>query len=330
MWTIIVLGSAAFLFSAINVTRAQFDIRFLFLALTTICIGSRITIQIPRLSSHISVSDTFIFLSMLLFGGDVAIMLAAVEALCCSVRLRQMRLTITFNTATAALSTFVTVWVLRVSFGSIFQLRGGYSAPFIVGICLMALVQYVANSGLVATAAALKINQPLWTTWRKSFLWTSITYFAGASAAGIIAKLIDAVGFYAFLVDDPDHRHRLLHLLHLPEERRSVGRAGRAGRAPRRGSEGERGALPQRLRPRGRHGAGGDRRQLDQGQPLALRDPRLHRRGIAGDQLPGHHVPGRPGGHDLAGRRGCSTGSSRPTRWSSATTTSAATWSGCC
>ncbi len=203
MWTIIVLGSAAFLFSLFSVTSAQFDIRFLFLALTTICIGSRITIQIPRLSSHISVSDTFIFLSMLLFGGDVAILLAAVEAFCCSLRLRQRRMTITFNTATAALSTFVTVWALRVSFGSIFQLRGGYSAPFIVGICLMALVQYVANSGLVATAAALKINQPLWTTWRKSFLWTSITYFAGASAAGIIAKLIDTVGFYAFLSTTP-------------------------------------------------------------------------------------------------------------------------------
>ncbi|MBA2735048.1 MAG: EAL domain-containing protein [Acidobacteria bacterium] len=40
-------------------------------------------------------------------------------------------------------------------------------------------------------------------TWRKSFLWTSLTYFAGASAAGIITKLIDAVGFYAFLATTP-------------------------------------------------------------------------------------------------------------------------------
>jgi hypothetical protein len=176
MWTIIVLGSAAFLFSALNVTATQIDIRFFFLALITICIGSRITIQIPRLSSHISVSDTFIFLSMLLFGGDVAIMLAATESLCSSLRFSKKRMTIAFNATTAALSTFLTVWVLRFSFGPLLDLRGGYSAPFIVGICLMALVQYIGNSGMVATAAALKINQPLWMTWRKSFLWTSITY----------------------------------------------------------------------------------------------------------------------------------------------------------
>jgi diguanylate cyclase (GGDEF)-like protein/PAS domain S-box-containing protein len=203
MWTIIVLGAASFLFSVFSVTAAQIDIRFLFLALITICIGSRITIQIPRLSSHISVSDTFIFLSMLLFGGDVAILLSAIESLCSSLRFSKKRLTIAFNAMTAALSTFLTVWVLRFSFGPLLDLRGGYSAPFIVGICLMALVQYIGNSGMVATAAALKINQPLWMTWRKSFLWTSITYFAGASAAGIIAKLIDTVGFYAFLATTP-------------------------------------------------------------------------------------------------------------------------------
>jgi diguanylate cyclase (GGDEF)-like protein/PAS domain S-box-containing protein len=203
MWAVIALGLVVFLYSGINLPLSQIDIRFFFLALITICIGSRITIQIPRVKGHISVSDTFIFLTILLFGGEAAILLSATEALCSSMRFSRMRLTITFNAATAACSTFITVWALRISFGTIVGLRGGYSAPFIVGICLMALVQYICNSGMVATAAALKSGQPLWTTWRKGFLWTSITYFAGASAAGIIAKLIDTVGFYAFLATTP-------------------------------------------------------------------------------------------------------------------------------
>ena len=58
----------------------------------------------------------------------------------------------------------------------------------------MALVQYVLNSGLVAISAALKLNQPVWFTWRTNFLWTSITYFAGASAAAIVAQLISQSG----------------------------------------------------------------------------------------------------------------------------------------
>ena len=203
MWAIIALGSVVILFSGINVPLAHIDIRFCFLALITICIGSRITIQIPRVKGHISVSDTFIFLTILLFGGEAAILLSAAEALCSSLRFSKMKMTISFNAATAACSTFITVWALRISFGTIVGLRDGYSAVFIISICTMALLQYISNSGMVATAAALKTGQPLWTTWRKGFLWTSITYFAGASAAGLIAKLIDTVGFYAFLATTP-------------------------------------------------------------------------------------------------------------------------------
>ncbi|HKR01336.1 MAG TPA: EAL domain-containing protein [Pyrinomonadaceae bacterium] len=203
MWAIIALGAACLVFSGLNLSTDRLNLRFLLLSLVTICIGSRITIKIPRVKGHISVSDTFIFLSILLCGGEVAILLAATEALCSSLRVSKLRLTIAFNAATAACSTFLTIWALRVSFGTLVDLRASYAAPFIVSVCLMALMQYVSNSGMVATAAALKIDQPLWTTWRKGFLWTSITYFAGASAAGIIYRLIDAVGFYAFLATTP-------------------------------------------------------------------------------------------------------------------------------
>lgn len=203
MWAVTIFGSAVFVFSGFNVPLSQIDIRFLFLAIITICIGSRITIQIPRVKGHISVSDTFIFLTILLFGGEAAILLSAIEALCSSMRFSKKRLTIAFNAATAAASTFITVWALRLTFGSITDLRGGYSAPFIICLCMMALLQYLSNSGMVATAVALKNGDSLWGTWRGSFLWTSITYFAGASAAGIISRLVDTVGFYAFLATTP-------------------------------------------------------------------------------------------------------------------------------
>jgi diguanylate cyclase (GGDEF)-like protein/PAS domain S-box-containing protein len=64
-------------------------------------------------------------------------------------------------------------------------------------------VQYVTNSSLVAVGLALQTNQSLWQTWRKHYLWTSITYFAGASAAGFIAKLMGVIGFQAFLAAIP-------------------------------------------------------------------------------------------------------------------------------
>ena len=76
-------------------------------------------------------------------------------------------------------------------------------AAFMTAICLMALVQYVANTALAAIASACQINQPIWQTWKKYYLWSSLTYFAGASAAGLIAKLTSVFGFYAVLVTLP-------------------------------------------------------------------------------------------------------------------------------
>jgi signal transduction histidine kinase/CheY-like chemotaxis protein len=204
MWFIIFFGAAASLYSVFHVSLASFDRRFLLLALITLGLGSRLSVQIPRLSSRISVSDTFIFLTMLLYGGEVAILLAAAEAFCSSLRFSKRALTIMFNAAVMACSTFVTVWVLRLGFGDITELpRGDYSANFISAICVMALVQYIANSGLVAVLASFKSDQPTWHTWTKYYLWSSVTYFAGASAAGIIAKLVSAVGFYAIIAAVP-------------------------------------------------------------------------------------------------------------------------------
>src|SRR3989475_9881192 len=67
----------------------------------------------------------------------------------------------------------------------------------------MAVVQYLVNSLLVAVNTALKTEEAIWRSWSKNFLWTSITYFAGASAAGIIARFIGNVGFFAFSATFP-------------------------------------------------------------------------------------------------------------------------------
>src|SRR5437762_12122791 len=67
----------------------------------------------------------------------------------------------------------------------------------------MAVVQYLVNSLLVAAKSALKAGQPVWLTWRKNFMWTSLTYFAGASAAGLIARFIGNIGFFAFSATIP-------------------------------------------------------------------------------------------------------------------------------
>jgi hypothetical protein len=84
VWLVIAAGLAVTAYSGAHLTREQLDVRFLFIAIATILIGPRLSIPIPRVKAHISVSDTFVFLTILLFGGEVAILLATAEAACAS------------------------------------------------------------------------------------------------------------------------------------------------------------------------------------------------------------------------------------------------------
>ncbi len=203
-WFVIALGATAALVCAYYVAQKGIDPRFLILAPITIAIGSRITIRIPGDKGKISVSDTFIFLAILLFGLELAVLLAAAEAFFSSRRFCKKKVTVYFNAGVMAISTLLTVLAVRfIAGGAASSLREGYSANYIIGICVMALVQYIANSSMVALGYSLLKNEEFWPTWRKHFLWTSISYFAGASAAGIVAKLIDGAGIYALLAATP-------------------------------------------------------------------------------------------------------------------------------
>jgi diguanylate cyclase (GGDEF)-like protein/PAS domain S-box-containing protein len=198
VWFVVIVGVAALVFSIRHFPVTQIDIRFLVLAFATVLVGPRLSIQIPRVKAHISVSDTFIFLTLLMFGGEAAIILATAEAICASVRISKQIRTHLFNAGATVCSTFLTVWTLRLFFGETVTWHDAYSTNHLAAISAMAIVQYLSNSILVATSAALKAEASIWNTWRRNFLWTSITYFAGASAAAISARLIGNVGFFAF------------------------------------------------------------------------------------------------------------------------------------
>ena len=203
MYFVSAVGATALVFSLRDFPLSQVNLPFLILALATVLIGPRLNIQIPRVRAHISVSDTFVFLALLLFGGEAAIVLATVEAICSSMHISKHVRIHVFNAGATACSTFITVWSLRVLFGETVNWHDAYSTNHLAAISAMAIIQYATNSLLVATSAALKAEKSVWTTWRKNFLWTSITYFAGASAASLIARFIGSVGFFAFVSTIP-------------------------------------------------------------------------------------------------------------------------------
>ena len=203
LWAIIFLGGLVLIHASSRVDVNHLDSRFVVL-LGMAMVSSRIVVGIPRFSSQISVSDTFVFLILLLYGGDAAVVLASIEALFSSLRFSRKLSTVAFNWGCASLSVFMTATVLQLLYGDLlFKPNTRVSAAYAAAICTMALVHYAFNSGTVAIGAALKTNQPIWQTWRRHYLWTSITYFVGASAASLIARLVHLIGLYAFVIALP-------------------------------------------------------------------------------------------------------------------------------
>lgn len=204
LWLVVASGSLAFVYSASEIDFRQFDSHFAVLVAMAFLLTSRITIPIPRFSSQISVSDTFVFLVLLLYGGPAAVVVGAFEAFLSSLRFSRHLVIVAFNFGSAAVSILITSSVMRLIFGNVVSLRSNpLTATFIGAICTIALTHYVSNSGIVAIGGALKSNEPIWQTWRKHYLWTSITYFAGACAAGVIAGLVYFIGIYAFVITLP-------------------------------------------------------------------------------------------------------------------------------
>lgn len=182
------------------------DLSFLVLFCLTIGVGSRITVQIPKFKSHIAVSDTFIFLALLMYGGEVAIILSALEAFFSSWRFCNKKLTVFFNAAAVAISTSIVYAVLH--FGGLYtveHLHGvdGYLQNLAIALSAIALTQFLANTALASIHDAMKNGIPLVETWKNKYAWSFITYFVGAISAGILHLLTDSIGFGVIIASFP-------------------------------------------------------------------------------------------------------------------------------
>src|ERR1043165_2807740 len=203
IWLLMTAGVLISLVSIYFLPYEHLNGPFFFLCLMVIA-SSMIAIRIPRVSGRITVADTFVFLGLLTYGGPAGVLLSALEGVAVTMIISKKPRVFLLNSAILATSTFFTAIVFYRIFGSPIVLKAeGFSPRFLSAICVMGFVQYIANTTLISIEKAGKINESIWNTWRTSYLWASITYFAGASAAGIVAILIHRYGFYAVVATAP-------------------------------------------------------------------------------------------------------------------------------
>src|ERR1051326_5781072 len=154
MWLLVTSGVAIVLTSLFQLSLIDLDQRFALLCVLVMA-SSLVAIRIPRVSGRITVADTFVFLTMLLYGGPAAILVSAVEGVAATLIISRRPRTVLFNSAILAISTCLTAAMLEWTIGSpVNAIDKGFSDTFFLAVCVMALFQYVTNTSLIAVEKA--------------------------------------------------------------------------------------------------------------------------------------------------------------------------------
>ena len=161
-------------------------------------LSSSFSVKIPSINSKISIGDTFFFTNLILFGPAAGILTNCMDGLMGSLRARSRSRRLEFacfNISVTAVSALLsgTVFFRIMERGPLFHLGGVGAGDLVFPVAVLAIVHYMANSFAVSVIVALEKNKNIFYIWKDGFLWTSVTYFVGAAAAGFIAIYIGTI-----------------------------------------------------------------------------------------------------------------------------------------
>ena len=220
---------------AMTVTHAVYGLvsqdtgwRWLVLALLTFLSGSA-TLKLPALPATISVSETFVFTSVLLFGPSAGTLTVALDAFvisCWSYKRGDPFFKITFNLFALPL----TIWTASHIFFALpgveplFRNTHVQISALFLPLALLATLYFLLNSWIITFAIALESGKRPFPLWREHFTVLSLNYFGGASVAFLLVGYSRDLDFKYVLLIAP-----LLLVLYLTF-RWQIGRAVDANR----------------------------------------------------------------------------------------------------
>ncbi len=160
-----------------------------------------LVVKLPGINSIVSLSDTFVFVAVLFYGPLPAVIIAGADAFIATQRHSRRLLSALSSLSTMSISAFVAgtayTWVLRSSGLS----ATGALEPqqLIVPLGVMSLVQYVANTTLVALLTAHARRRPVVRVWIENYAWMVQGFLIAGVTAGAAYLLLRRIGPAALL-----------------------------------------------------------------------------------------------------------------------------------
>ena len=211
---VILAGVAIIGYSAANLRpfrlpaelQKDFFEQWLILAALTLLSGSA-TVKLPSVPATISISETFVFTSVLLFGANAGATIVALDGLIISIWLAKRRkefYRVLFNMAAPAVSIWLAARLYQALAGETFlyvllndfakKPEGEAPTVRILSLLVFTLTHFIVNSSLIAFAVAFETGRRPFDIWRRDFLWLSLNYFGGASVAALLVVYSHDVG----------------------------------------------------------------------------------------------------------------------------------------
>src|SRR5262245_3786940 len=203
---VVAAGAIVFIYSVRQLYVSPVSSQWFILAALTLLTGS-FSIGMSPLPARVSVSETFVFASVLLYGPAAGTITVVLESLVMSFWLPStnggFRRTL-FNAAATALA----IWVSGTAF--YWFVRAGGNGHDLVSfptnfspLATFTILYFLLNSWLVATAVALHSDRSPLKVWWPQFTWLSVNYFVGASAAALIVTYRQKVDTATLLIIVP-------------------------------------------------------------------------------------------------------------------------------
>ncbi|HEX8191033.1 MAG TPA: diguanylate cyclase, partial [Pyrinomonadaceae bacterium] len=179
----VAVGGVALLAAAFWLPFGQLGFPIVLLALLAVQVSARYDAR-PAGGWHFPFAEGFVFLSMLLFEGEVAVFMAALVAFCCALPEGRGWWAVGFRSAAAAVAATLAVWTLRLALGPLDALTQGWpAAGTLNGACAAVLVLSFCNAGVAAFGGSYRMNLSAWQDGARLFFWQVVGNAAALAAA---------------------------------------------------------------------------------------------------------------------------------------------------
>ncbi|HKG22723.1 MAG TPA: HD-GYP domain-containing protein, partial [Blastocatellia bacterium] len=198
-------GVLALGYSIYHLYREPVRPDWMMLLILLVLLSSRIDVRLPGASGKMTLTDTFIYIGVLILNPWAATVIGSINGLATCMRNVRHLLTVGINMASMNLAVLGASLLTQSLFGPLDQLvyNEGRLDEYIVTLGVLALFIYLINTGIIATALALQRDQNFFKLWTDNYLWTSVAFFYGMTAAGVICKAITFFGFYSLFISIP-------------------------------------------------------------------------------------------------------------------------------